>query len=475
MEIIGMKIIMAVCMLPVLLILYGGFWFSGKEKNGTQYGVTLWPGARDSHGLQEIQKTYIRELNFYAVSCLLIFFLTLLPKRESLVITGQVVWVCWAIFAVLLPFARANKRMKEQKREFIASLPKEEQGEPEDKIFVDVTAAGAKKEKLFRKSMYGAGAFAVLPILAEYVLHTLRPGPQIPDLWACEAVLSSIAVTALLFPCYIHFSAKERTKAVTYNSQINLQIANIRWYQVCKLCMSMTWLMGALNWGILWGLHGPAEWFLPMITALSLASMILSVWLILRCFHQIDKYSKKYLVQEPVLTDGGDEHWIWGLFYYNKNDSRRMVENRVGIGVTVNMAKPGIRYSTILIMVSICLLMFGTSGVAILEEFTPISLSCEEGILIANQWKEVYHIKQEEIHQAMLLEEEPDLVRKAGTGMEVLKKGSFYSNVYERDMEVCLNPKEPPFLMIEMEDGTCYLLGDADGEKTKDILNKIQP
>lgn len=475
MEIVGMKIIMAVCMLPVLLILYGAFWFSGKEKNETQYGVTLWPGARDSMELQKIQRTYARELNFYGIFCLILFFLTLLPNRESLVITGQVIWVFLAIVAVLIPFGRANKRMREQKREFMTALSEEEQREPEDKIFVDVTAAGVKKEKLFRKSMYGAGIFAVLPVLAEYILHILRPRPQIPDLWVCEAVLCSIALSALLFPCYIHFSARERTKAVTYNSQVNLQIATIRWYQVCKLCMGMTWLMGILNWGILCALNGPTEWFLPMTTALSLMSMILGVWFILRCFHQIDKHSKKYLAQESMVAEGGDEHWIWGLFYYNKNDSRRMVETRVGIGVTVNMAKPGIKYAMIVIVVSLCLLMFGSCAVVILEEFTPISLSCEEGNLIANHWKEVYHIKQADIYQAVLLEEEPDLVRKAGTGMENLKKGDFYSNVYERDMKVCLNPKEPPFLMIEMEDGSCYLLGDEDGEKTKDILNKIQP
>lgn len=40
----------------------------------------------------------------------------------------------------------------------------------------------------------------------------------------------------------------------------------------------------------------------------------------------------------PILDDDGK--WIWGLFYFNRSDPSIFVEKRVGIGFTVNMARP---------------------------------------------------------------------------------------------------------------------------------------
>ncbi len=79
------------------------------------------------------------------------------------------------------------------------------------------------------------------------------------------------------------------------------------------------------------------------------------------------------------------------------------------------------------------------------------------------------------MEQIILLEEEPEIRRQSGTGMKTVKKGDFYSDTYRRDFKVCLNPKEPPFLMIESTDGKWYLLGSNDEKITRDILNKIQP
>ena len=33
-----------------------------------------------------------------------------------------------------------------------------------------------------------------------------------------------------------------------------------------------------------------------------------------------------------------DENWVWGMFYFNRNDPAFMIEKRVGIGYTVNFA-----------------------------------------------------------------------------------------------------------------------------------------
>ena len=43
----AMKIIMAVCYLPCLLMMFGFLYMEGKQKGNVLLGVTLWPGAAE--------------------------------------------------------------------------------------------------------------------------------------------------------------------------------------------------------------------------------------------------------------------------------------------------------------------------------------------------------------------------------------------------------------------------------------------
>ena len=47
--------------------------------------------------------------------------------------------------------------------------------------------------------------------------------------------------------------------------------------------------------------------------------------------------------QEEVYRDD-DENWIFGMFYFNKNDPAFMIEKRVGIGYTVNFANKNLGF-----------------------------------------------------------------------------------------------------------------------------------
>lgn len=469
----GVKIVMTICMLPLLLIMYAVLKFMGGEQRGTQYGVTMWTGANDSSQVQEIKKNYKKELNRITLFCFLLFLATLFPRYESLMITGQLLWVYLVIVLMSLPFARANGKMKAQKREYWNTLPQEEREAGKNVVLVDVTAAGTPKTKMFWKSVWGGIIFTALPVLAELYLNHVRPNPHDLNLWFCEAVLGSIAAAALLFPWYLHILAKQKTEVLTYNSQINIQIARVRRYHWGKFCVAMTWLTGALNWGILVSFRIRGQGFFWMLMAVSMIYAAAGVILCFYCWRQSEKAARKYLGQEPMVCEDKDECWLWGIFYYNKADSRSRVDSRAGIGYTYNMAKPGIKYG-MTVLIALCIL--GTivpCGWMILEEFTPISLVYEDDVLIADHWKEAYRIKEEEIERAVLLEEMPEITRRRGTGMERVMKGTFYSDRERRDYRVCLNPKEPPFLMIETKDGSWYLLGGNDGKETEEIYRDL--
>jgi uncharacterized membrane protein len=39
-------------------------------------------------------------------------------------------------------------------------------------------------------------------------------------------------------------------------------------------------------------------------------------------------------------TLADNDRWIWGLFYFDRDDSSMMVEKRFGLGYTLNYGKP---------------------------------------------------------------------------------------------------------------------------------------
>ncbi len=470
----AIKIILAVSMLPVLLIMYGACWFLAGEKNGALFGVGLWEGAGGQPRIQEIKRLYKKELNLCALFCLLLSFLPLLLRHSSLVIAGMTAWTYFSVAFLLFPFQRANRRMGELKRECLEALPEKEKRSGE-KLLVDVTAAGIQKPELPQNGMYAGGVFALLPAVAEVALCQVWRNPWLPELWVSEFLLLSIGGIAWLFLLYFKLYGKQRTKAFTYNSKVNLQVSEIRRYHWGRLCRNMAWMVGALNWGMLFAIHVSPKWFPWMATAASLLFGICSMAQVALCWQRIEKSSRKYLELEPLAEEDNDKYWIWGMFYYNKNDSRTMVEQRASIGMTYNMAKTKVKVGMAILFAVIFLLPFGLCGWMVLEEFTPVSLLYEDGVLVSRHLGNVYQIKREDIKQAVLLEEEPDIRKRSGTGMETVKKGDFYSEGCQRDFKVCINPQNPPFLMVEDTDGAWYLLGGSDGEEARDIQNIIQP
>ncbi|WP_010631787.1 DUF1648 domain-containing protein [Sporolactobacillus vineae] len=51
------------------------------------------------------------------------------------------------------------------------------------------------------------------------------------------------------------------------------------------------------------------------------------------------RFARSKTPSGPILDD--DAKWLWGQFYFNRSDPSLFVEKRVGIGYTINMARPG--------------------------------------------------------------------------------------------------------------------------------------
>lgn len=80
-----------------------------------------------------------------------------------------------------------------------------------------------------------------------------------------------------------------------------------------------------------------AKLFVVSILAFSLGgSLLLTIWAVVRI-------NRRMAVLRDLGADGdawSDEHWTWGVIYSNPRDERLLVENRLGMGFTFNMARP---------------------------------------------------------------------------------------------------------------------------------------
>ena len=80
------------------------------------------------------------------------------------------------------------------------------------------------------------------------------------------------------------------------------------------------------------------QWFIGLATVLFFVGAQVRIF---TKFGQGGALIEEGSPQAP-LTDGlaDNTHWVWGMFYVNRDDPSMMVEKRWGIGYTLNLGNP---------------------------------------------------------------------------------------------------------------------------------------
>lgn len=184
----------------------------------------------------------------------------------------------------------------------------------------------------------------------------------------------------------------------------------------------------------------------------------------IKCFNEIVKWKSD---NGYVDENDDDKYWKWGLMYYNPDDNNSMVEKRVGIGMTCNMAKPIGKVMNVVLIAT----LVGTvvmCGWLMLEEFMPIHLQVIDNTLQAKQYKVDYKIRLDEINEIYLLEDIPRMSKSSGTNLDNLFKGEFYVPEEHHGCRAFFNPKNKLLIKIKAN-GKIYYLGGYDDNETKKV------
>lgn len=434
------------CVLPLLPIEYYLMRNEIKFKKNIVVGVTLPHEARYHAGVKMRLEQYLRELKrlFILLALAAIPCIPIRPIGAAMFVWG--IWILLVIALPYIPYIRCNRDLKQYKIENGWNF------QSRDVLFVDTAAI--PKEKWHSPWLFmPAVLLCLLPILWDKVL-----------IWVY--ILNAVCALSCWL-CY-RYLYRNRAELVDADQELSQVLSHVRRRNWGKVWLYCAYSLAAVNL---------AMWLVFQNAIFGLVLILLIGALVVCAAVRIEFLTRR--VQEKLTVESGktwytdeDEKWIWGLFYFNPNDTHAIINNRVGMNSTFNFAHPAGKFFAglmVIVLLSIPFMgfMFGDIG----EK--PLELNVSDSVITASYSSSVYELEIETIEEVELLDQLPQgLKRVYGVGAKKLLMGRFRSNELG-NITLCLDPQCPPFLLIETTDGGRFLFGSRDRAVTEAVLLKL--
>lgn len=463
-----LNLIFLLTMYPILIILYFVLKYSTKSGGKYCFGVTRtkeWKNY-DQGRLTEIEHTFRKNLRIWFIVFAIIPVITFFIPYFSITFSIWMAWLLGCIFVPFIPFARANEAVLEWK-----AIEKKRHGLSEEAhgktgiSYTEIEAAGTvRKVKAIPFLIPVIISLAVIPVC--FVQMNDR---------SMSALLICVAAAALCTPLSYLLAVlldKQKTTVICEDAEVNLNYTRAKKQIWKNLWLILAWTNTGFTWIIaifLYGYEADGTGIGQILWG-SIAYCLIALVLSCLAFLKMQGIEKKYADIRMENADS-DKYWKWGLIYYNPNDRHVMVEQRVGIGSTTNMAtkvgkgSTGFALAALLALPVLCVWM-------ILEEFTPIHLAVENDAIVANHLNTDYVIPMDDIVEVTVIREKPEWIKVNGSAMDNMEKGIF-EIYHEGKCKVFLNPKNTFFMKVQTEE-EIYYLGGYDDAETEEVYQIIK-
>lgn len=449
------NIIMLICMYPVLPIMYYMMQNESKAKKNLILGVTLPYDSRDTDSVTFICKEFKRSLKFACVILGIIPFFFFLVPYGSVVVTLYMVWLTSIIIIPYLIYIKYHKKLRNFKKENHFGMDRE------DSVAIDINVATVPIKKLSIWLLVIPTIISFLPVVDTLIYKMGEDGSGILLL---IFGMNGALTTSFIFLDRIIY--RQRAEIVGEDSDINMALTRIRRYNWSKSYIYMSWLTGTFS--LLFWIFFSKTWSLLIMTGIY---CVVLLYLVIRVEFKTRKAQEELTRQsgrEWYVDD--DEYWLYGIFYYNPHDNHTMINSRIGVGTTVNIAKPFGKFITIFGIATILLMPF-IGGYIMIEEFTPLQVKASENSLIVTHTKEMLSLDKTEIDEIELLETLPHTNKTNGTAFDTLLKGNFRVEGIG-SCKLYLNPKVGPFIKIKTND-KYLIVGTNSSEETIRIYEEL--
>ncbi|HHX74026.1 MAG TPA: hypothetical protein GX699_03895, partial [Firmicutes bacterium] len=324
---IFMKIFLLILLYPILPIMYFVLKNEIKPRKNIILGVTLPRSVLNDPDLAMICQQFKRALLQAALLLAFLPFSVFFVRSISLVMLILMDWTILAIIIPYIPYTKYHRRLKKLKQERQWTVAGGQ------KTLVDLKAAAAVGVQTNGWLFVPAMIISALPVAFELTAGLAQT--HIAILAGCVAMLLT---TVLFFVCY-RLVSRQRTEIIAEDSEYNLALTRIRRANWARFWLTAAWI-NALYTIIFWlGITGRAAFTLFLsATALFTAAIL---WAALKAEFATRNMQYKLAAESPApLYADEDRWWINGMFYYNPYDQKTLISNRVGIGMSMNLARP---------------------------------------------------------------------------------------------------------------------------------------
>ena len=419
-----------------------------KPKKNIVVGVTLSWEARSDKAVLALLEQFKREMKLTCWISLAVIVPCLFIRSFGVALTVWLIWIVAVCFVFFIPYIRCNKALRKLKEE-----RGWRQGPEASQAVTDLKAAAEEMRWISPGWFLLPFAISLVPLFFDRTLWWL---------WALGA-----ATVVVFYLCY-RYLYRGRAEVVDENTERTIALTRVRRYNWGKCWLTAAWATGFFNIG-LWLTQNHIWWNV----AVDLAYCLVVCGAVVGIEFRVRRF------QERLTQDSGrgyyvdeDDQWIWGLFYYNPNDRRMIVNDRVGINTTVNLAR---RPAQVLMGLGLALLLacplFGVWAIGL--ENAPVELEVTETELVGSHFGGRWSVALEDIQSAELLEERPRISRVVGTGMDSACTGTFRCEEWG-SFTCCIDPRTGPWLLVTTEDGRIYLFGSSAPGGAEEAARALQ-
>lgn len=272
------------------------------------------------------------------------------------------------------------------------------------------------------------------------------------------ASLPSIAMILLFL--YLHkLYSSDRTVVYSEKAEINLACNYVH-----KRTWSICWVIIATATSIsnvLMYLNTPST--VPVFLFLGI---LIFIGCIVYTHGTIRNIQNKLLeASEEVVYSDDDEYWERG-YYYNPNDSRTMVEKRIGYGFTCNMATFRGKLFTYGIIGPVIVLILFLSITFVRMDTASFSLNINGGTAKIDAPLYAYSFNLNDIEEVKIIDDLPNGARTNGAETSKYSLGNFSLMNYGRS-KMYVYKENPPYIVVKLDDIYVFLNG-----KTRDVTEE---
>ena len=412
---------------------------NAKFKKNIAVGVTFMEdGKQDAEVISRLNR-YKKQVKMITIVLLLALIPGVFVSRFWILLTYYLVWTYVTMFIYAIPFYLCNKDLKaiKKRRGWV-----QHQGE---KVEIDMENIPNFKEI--------SPLLFIIPCIVSLL-------PLIWDRTFYVLYITSAASVLVFWFSYRYFY-RNRSEKVNEEKDLTRVLTQIRHYNWSKIWIVASWMTIPLSFSGLLFISHPA-------LALTLIFLVTAVI----CVEAVSIEVKLRKMQEKLTRGSGvgaivdeDDKWIGGMIYYNPNDSRLIVNERVGMNTTLNLARTSGKVITLFFLILLLALPFTGPAMNVYYK-QPIKIEVTKDEVEASQGITNYRIKLSDIKNVELIDElSDDLVRVNGTSFDDLLKGDFRDG--NENLVLLLRPESKPFIRITDKNGKVFVFsfrGDVKGK-----------